>query len=146
MCKGNRIGHQFLGFVCGITEHHTLIACTDGFDLFVTHAFFSGFQCTVNAHGNIRGLLVNGYHNRTGIGIKSDFAAIITDFIHGFTNDSLDIQLCLRGNLTGYQNKAGTAAGFACHTASRILLHAGIQNSIGNGIADFVGMSFRYRF
>ena len=146
VCQTDRIWHIFFCFVCCITKHHTLIACTDSFQLLVRHFIFLSFKCLVNTHSDICRLLIQCYHNCAGICIEADLTAVITDLIYSFTYDLLYIQMCLCCDLTCYQYKTCTAACFTCHTAHRILLHAGIQNGIGNGIADFVRMSFCNRF
>ena len=67
---------------------------------------------------------------------------VVTDLVDCLSHDRRNIQLCLCGNLSGYQYKSGTACRLTSHTAHWILCHARIQNRIRNCIADFVRMSF----
>jgi hypothetical protein len=49
--------------------------------------------------------------------------------------------MCLCGDLAGHKDKAGAGRSLAGDSAHRILRDAGIQDGIGDGIADLVGMS-----
>ena len=40
VCKRNRIWHKLRCLITGITEHHSLISCTNRFDLFIRHLVF----------------------------------------------------------------------------------------------------------
>ena len=144
MCQRDGIRHQFGSLVGRITEHHTLISGTDGIQLLIGHMALTCFQRLVNAHGDICGLLVQRYHNRTGIAVESFFGRIVADLGYGLTNDSGNINICLGGDLTHDQYETGIGAGLTCYTAEGILLHQRIQYRIRYGITDFVGMSFGY--
>ena len=144
MCQRDGIRHIFRSLICSIAEHHTLISGTDGIQLFIGHVAFFCFQGLVYAHGDISGLLVQRYHNSTGVAVESLFGRIIADLGHGLTNNSGNINICLGGDLTHYQYETGIGAGLTCYTAERILLHQRIQYRIRYGITDFVGMSFGY--
>ena len=144
--KVDGIRHILGCFVGRITEHHALVAGADRFDLFVGHLVFPGLQCLVNAHRDIRALLVKSYQNGAGIAVKSLFGAVIADLEDRLTDDLRIIHDCLGGNLTGKQYKARAGNSLARNTAHGILRDAGIKDRIGNGIADLVGMSFCYGF
>ena len=130
MSKRNRIRHKLRCFIGCITEHHTLITCADCFQFCIGHFIFLCFQCFVNAHGNVRRLLIYGYQYCTGISVKSICGFVIPDLFYGVTNHFLYIYISACGNLACYQHKSCTCSSFAGHTAHRILLHAGIQNRI----------------
>ena len=146
VCKRDRIRHQLRSLVCRIAKHHTLVSGTDRLDLLITHLAFPRLQRFVNTHGNVRRLLVQCYHYRTGIAVKTDLGGSIPDLIHGLSHNACNIQVCLGGDLTGHQNKSGAARCLTGHAAHRILLHACIQNRIRHCITELIGMSFGYRF
>ena len=71
MRQGNGIGHILLCLVCGEAEHHALISCS-GIQI-VSKASLSGLQRLVDAHGDIRGLLIYCDQNGTGIAVEAVF-------------------------------------------------------------------------
>ena len=65
VCQRDGQRHIFFCLVCCETEHHTLISCSDGIDLFVRHFMFFCFQRFVDTHSDIGGLLVDGCDHTT---------------------------------------------------------------------------------
>ena len=145
MCQRNSIRHVLLGFVGRITEHHALIARADGLQLLVGHLVLSGFQRLIYAHGDVRRLFVQCNKDGTGVRIKPFFRRVVADLPDGISDHLLVIDIRLGRNLSGHHDKAGAGCRLAGDTAHRILCHAGIQNRIGDIVADLVGMSFCYR-
>ena len=98
-------GHVVIRFVGGIAEHHALVAGTDGVEL-VRIAFLL-FQGIVDAHGNVRGLFVEGYQDTASIAVKAVFRTGITDGTNGFTNDVRNINVARRRNFTDDMDHPG---------------------------------------
>ena len=153
MGKADGIRHILFCFVGGKTEHHSLIACADGVKLGLSHFmlcrylfFLFCLQSLIHAHGNVCGLFVQRHHNAAGIGVKSVFGLGITDFPYGIAYDFLDVHIGVCGDFAHHQNKARGGTGFTGHTAHGILLHQCVKHRIGNRIAHFIGMPFRYGF
>ena len=128
--KVDRERHIVIRLIGGVSEHHSLVAGSDGFDLAVGHLVFLCFQRLVNAHGNIRGLLVQSDKNRAGICIKSHIAADITDLTDGVTHDLLIINICCRSDLTADNNKTSAGSCLTGNTAHGILRNDCVQNRI----------------
>ena len=146
MRKGDRVRHIFFCLVCRITEHHALVTCADRFQLLVGHLVFLCFQRLVNAHRDVGGLLVDRNHNRAGIAVKAVLGLVVADFLYGVAHDFRDVHIRVGRDLACHKHKAGAACRLACHAAHRILCHQRIQDRVGNSVAHFVGMPFRYRF
>ena len=131
--------HVAFGFVGCITEHHTLVAGT-GF--FLSSLAFLSFQRFVNAHSDIRGLLVYGNQHTAGVAVKTEFCTVVADIVDGFAGNVCDINIALGRNFTENVNLTGSNDSFASNTAFRILSQDGIKHSIGNLVCYFIGMTF----
>ncbi len=139
--QSDGVGHQFRRLIGGISEHHALVSRADGLQLLVGHLGLPGLQGLVHAHGDVRGLLVQGHHHGAGITVKSHLGVIVPDFIHRLPDDGGNVQIGSGGDLTCHQYEAGAAGGLAGHAAHGVLLHAGIQDGIRHCVAELVGMS-----
>ncbi len=130
MREVDRIRHILRRLVGSVAEHHALVSCADRFDLFISHLVLAGFNRLVNAHRNVRRLLIQRDKNSTGIGVKSLGRIVIADLADCVARDLLIVHLCLGCDFTGNQYKAGACSCLAGNTAHRILCHAGIQNRV----------------
>ena len=146
VCQRDGQRHIFFCLVGCETEHHTLISCSDGIDLFVRHFMFFCFQRFVDTHSDIGGLLVDGCDHTTVLRIKTVFSSVISDLTNGISYDFLDIHISFCCDLTHNQYQAGGDSCLAGYTAHRILFHQCVQDCIGNLVTDFVRMAFGYRF
>ena len=131
--------HVAFGFVGCITEHHALVAGT-GF--FLSSLAFLSFQRFVNAHSDIRGLLVDRNQHAAGVAVKAEFSTVVADVVDGFAGNVCDINIALGRNFTENVNLTGSNDSFASNTAFRILSQDGIKHSIGNLVCYFIGMTF----
>jgi hypothetical protein len=87
------------------------------------------------------GLVVDAGDDRTGSPVKPHLGRVIADILDGFPHDLGHVDITLGGNFTGNKGQAGGDQGFAGHPAALVLGHDGIQDSVGNGIGDFVRMA-----
>ena len=142
----NSIRHILLSLIGSITKLDTLISGTNRIKLIFVHLIFFLLQSLVYTHCNISRLLVKCSDNSTGVSIKAIFSTSITNLTNGISYDSLNVNVRLCCNFTHNKNKTCSSSCLTCYTAHRILRHQGIENRIRNGIADFVRMSFSYRF
>ena len=141
--QGQRQGHQLRCLVAGVTEHHALVSRAVG-QLAVCAGL--ALQRFVHAQGDVRGLFVDGGDDAAGIAVKAVLATVIADLPHHFPGDLGDIHIAGGGDLAHHMDEAGAGCGLAGHAAHGILGQDGIQDGVGNLIADLVGMSFRHRF
>ena len=103
--------HHDFGFVSRVTEHQTLVTST----LFV-------IVCFIDALGNVTRLAADGVHDRAGITIKSAFRVIVANVVNDLTNQALNIDIGLGGNLASHDNHACLDHGFAGNAGLFILL------------------------
>ena len=144
MSQADGIRHQFGSLIGCITEHHTLVAGT-GIKIVLQDSFFR-FQCLIDTHGNVSGLLIKSNQNCACVSVKTVLRLGVADLLNGIPNNALNVNISVGGKLSGHKNESGAGCGLAGHTAHGILRHAGVKDGIRDGITDFVGMSFRYRF
>jgi hypothetical protein len=148
----DRKRHQLLGLVSGITEHDTLVTSTNGFQ-----------GTVIKSLSNIRRLLFDGYEDVAGLVVKAFLRVIITNLLDGFTDDLLEVDLSLGGDLAKDHDHAGLGRGFAGNFGARVLSQASIElvdiiimirqvdiyrikdstyDSIGDLVTDFVYNEF----
>ena len=128
--QGDGGGHQLLGLVAGVAEHHALVAGADGLVALAVHA-----------HGDVAALLVDGGHNGAGAGVEAAGGVVIADFVHGAPDDVGDVHVAPGGDLAHDHHHAGGGHGLTGHAAGGVLGHDGVQNGVRNLVADLVGMS-----
>ena len=142
--QGDGIGHILLRLVGGVAEHHALISRADGVQLLLGHMLLPcllGLQSLVNAQGNICGLLIDGGDHAAGIAVKAILCPVIADLPDGLPDNLLDVYIGAGGNLSHNQHQSCGDGRLAGHPAHGILLHQGIEDRVGNGIADLIRMS-----
>src|ERR1041385_8902508 len=124
--------HQLGRFHAGITEHDALIARP-----------FILVARRVHALGDVLGLLVDEVADLGGLPVKA--VLLVTDFANGLAGDLLDQLRRHRGwtaYFTGEHDLVGGRKRLAGNTRIGIGGEVGVDNRIGDAIADLVRMSF----
>ena len=124
-------GHQLRGLVAGVAKHHALVARAD---LLVALA--------VHAHGDVAALLVDGGHDRTAAGVEAAGGVVVADFLHGPAHYLGDIHIAVGGDFAHDHDHACGGHSLAGYPAIGVLGQDRVQYSVGNLVADLVGMSF----
>ncbi len=132
--------HAALRLVAGVSEHDALIA---GAHVHVVLA-------DVHAPGDVGTLLVDSHQHLAGLPAQPlgiDAAQIVhegteSDLAHLIANDGLVIQVGRRGDLPEDHDHVVLGGGLAGHLAQRVGGEAGIEDGVGDLIAEFVGMAF----
>jgi hypothetical protein len=88
-------------------------------------------------------LLAHGAEDLAGIGMETAVVIGVSDVANSFAREADKIETSVARNLTGEHNEIALGQRFARDPAMRILLEAGVQDAIANGVADFIGMTFR---
>ena len=144
MGQGNGQGHIFRSFVRGIAEHHALIAGADFFIVVLVAAL--GFVGFIHAHGNIRGLFVDGQQHPAGSSVKAVFGTVIADVHYGLPGNFGNIHIAAGGNFPYHMDLASGYQGFTSNPGIGVLGDDGIQDCVGNLVGNLIRMAFRYRF
>ena len=122
--------HELRRFVGRVAEHHALVAGPAG----------------IHAHGNVARLLVDGRNHRAGVRVESVNGVVVSDRGHNAAHQRLEIDVRARRDFAGDHHQPGRGQRLARHTAVRILLEAGVKNSVGNLVGDLIGMTFGHGF
>ena len=120
-------------FVCGVTEHHALVACT----LVVG-------SLALDPAVDVGTLFVDGRQHTAGISVETEFASIVAYFVDYPTRDVLDVDICTAFYLAGHYYLTGCYKCFASYFRLRVASEEFIKDGIGNLVGDLVGMPFGY--
>ena len=66
----------------------------------------------------------------------------IADLADGIADDGVVIELRLGGDFAAHDDDIALGVGLAGDAAVRVLREAGVEDGVGNGVANFVGMAF----
>ncbi len=132
----DRSGHQFGGFITGITKHDTLVAGS------LLGGFFAFGFFGIHSLGDIRTLGGEDVLDKNFVSVENVVIIHVADFTDGVTDDLNVIELGLGGDFATDDGDVAFHIGFAGNAAVGILFEASIQNGVRNGVRDFVGMAF----
>ena len=133
--------HQFRCFVAGIAKHHALISGTR-FGRFAA----SGFDSIVNAHSNIRRLLVDRLQNGAGVAVKTVLGSVVADVYDHVPCDLLNVHLGSGGDFAHAEHHASFHNGFTRYASLAVLFQNCVQHCVRNLVADLIRMSFCHGF
>src|SRR5258708_2614868 len=140
MAELDRRWHQFGSFFYGETEHQSLVAGP----LFIGLLAVSRFS--IDALSNVAGLTTQRLNHQTSLSVEKRSIVSVSDFPN-CRSDLLDVVEPRVGrNFAGDDDQISFGKGFTSDPATWVLGKAGIQDSVGDSIADFVWMTFSYRF
>ena len=130
MCHCDRVRHILLCLIGCVSEHHSLISRSDGFDIVVGHCMFLRLKRLVNAHCNIRGLLIDRGQYSAGVCVKSILSSCIADLAHRIAHDLRNINISFRSDLSHNHDHTCRTACLTCHAAHGILLHQSVKDRV----------------
>ena len=132
----DRRWHQLGRFVAGIAKHQALVAC----------ALFGGLLALgllgVHTLGDVGGLGGDDVHHEELVGVEDVVAVDIADLTDGIADDLHVVELRLGGDLAANNGNVALHIRFAGYAAVLVLREAGVENGVGNGVSNFVGMAF----
>ncbi len=126
-------GHEDVGFVASIAEHHALVASA---------LFFVEARTFIDTLGDIGALLVHRDEDSASLVIEAFVGVIVADFFDGVACDFLEVEGGFGGDLTCDHDQAGVEESFACNTTAGIVFEAGIKDCVRDLIRHFVGVAF----
>ena len=130
MCHCNRVRHILLCLIGCVSKHHSLISRSDGFDIVVGHCMFLRLKRLVNAHCDIRGLLIDRGQYSAGVCVKSILSSCIADLAHRIAHDLRNINISFRSDLSHNHDHTCRTACLTCHAAHGILLHQSVKDRV----------------
>ena len=138
-------GRHILGCLCaGIAEYHALVAGAD--EVIGIAAVAAVLDGVVDAHGDIGRLLVDGGHDGAGLIVKAIGGVGIADIADGLSYDAGDVDIAVGRHLAHDEDHAGRGDRLACNTAVAVKMDDGVEDSVGDLVADLIGMSLCHAF
>ena len=146
--KHDRSGHELRSLVAGISKHEALVSRA---------LFGSGFALGflgVHALRDVCALGGKEVGNEDTVSVEDIVVVGVADTTNGFANDRADIQNRVKGSafdfwdgdLTTYDDGIAFHEGLAGNTAGFVDREAGVEDGVGNGVADFIWMAFANGF
>ena len=127
MCEG----HEIFSLVWSVTNHQTLVTCSDVLFLSVHMHSFCDFTR----------LLIKSHDDSASTVIHADISWFIANFFDGLSGNLFDIGLCFSANLSKNHANGIFDCGLACHHGVWIFRKTGIENWIRDVIAEFIRMT-----
>ena len=84
--------------------------------------------------------------NENPVGMKHIIVVHVTDFAHRIPHDVDVIEFRLARYFAANNDDIALSVGFAGDTASLVDREAGVEHGIGNGIANFIRVTFTHGF
>ena len=136
MGKHDRRRHQLGSFVAREAEHQTLVARA------LLGGILSFGIAGVDALRNIGRLAGDDVANEDPVGVENIIIVHVADLAHGIAHDLDIIEFGFRSDLAADDDDVALGVGLASDAAMGILHQARVEHRIGNGVANFVGVTF----
>ena len=134
MCISYRRRHQYLGFVCGITEHQALVASPLLFRI-----------TSVHSHGDVAGLFTDQRHHRASLAVKTDVRAGVADVADHPAYYIFQVHPSVSGDFSSHDHGTGLDQGLAGDPGVLVLVQNGVENRVGYLVRDLIRVTFRDR-
>ena len=154
-------GHEDVGLVGGVAEHHALVAgahLVDG----IGRAAGLRVKGLVDALGDVGALLVDEVEDAAGLAVKAELCAVVANAADGVSGNLLDVHVGLGAHLSGHDDGSGGDEGLAGAAdvldvggdaigrdvalllQLRLLGQDGVKDGVGDLVADLVGVTLGY--
>ena len=118
--------HQLGRLVAGVAEHHALVARTG--------------HVVVGAQRNVGTLAVDVGDDAAGVAVKAVLGAVIADGADDLARRAGDVHVAVGRDLAHDVDKTGGAGRLAGNAGAGVLRQDGVEDGVGDLVADFVGM------
>ena len=135
VAQGERKGYVEVGLVCGVAEHHALVA----------GALLEGFLA-LNTTVDIGALLMHGQKDTARIAVEAELAAVVANFVDNAACGLLHVDIGVALDFTGNHDLTGGHQCFTCHFRLRVAGKKFVKDGVADLIGHFIGMAFRNRF
>ena len=132
----DRRGHELGRLVACVTEHQALVSGT------LLGGLLAVCLLGVDALRDVGALGSDNVVDEDAVGVEDVVVVHVADLADRLADDLVVIKLGLGRDLTADHHDIALGVGLTGDTAHRILREAGIEDGIGNGVANFVGMAF----
>ena len=144
----DRCRHEFGSLIAGVAEHESLIARA----LFL--GSFAGGGFGVHTLRDVRALAGQVVIDKDTVGMKDVVVIDVSDFADRCPDDLADIEGGIQrgafqarhGDFATHDDHVAFDKSFAGDPARAVEGQAGVEDRVGNGVANFVGMAFANGF
>jgi len=137
MRQHQRKRQHLAGFAGGVTVNSALIASADG--SVTSLAAVSGFERSGHSCADVCALLVDKHKD-------SKLPWIVADFSEDFAHLPTDIHFAVAGDFARNNDFALSRHYFTGHASGFIFSETGIQNAVGNEVAQLIRVPHTYTF
>ncbi len=135
MGEGDGGGHQHLGLVGGVAEHHPLVA-----------GALLAWILAVHALGDVDRLLADGVEHRAGVAVKAEVGVVVADVADHLAYQRLEVHPGRGGDLAGHQHEARLHQRFAGDPGLAVLAEDGVEDGVGDLVRHLVRVALGHRF
>ena len=137
--------HQRAGLVGRVAEHHSLIAGAVLVELVVVGCVGARLIGLVDPLGDVLRLLIDRRDHRAGVAVEAEIAVVVADLVDRPADDLGDVDVGRRRDLAGDDDQPRVDQRLAGDPAARILREDGVENAVGDLVADLVRVTLRHR-
>ena len=123
--------NQQRSLVAGIAEHHPLVAC----------ALVVGIGALHTAV-DVVALLMDGREHAARFRVKLVVGVVVADLLDHLAGGAVEVDIGVGFHLSGDNHLTGCDKSLTCHFRLRVGGKKLVEDSVGNLIGDFVGMTF----
>ena len=140
MGEHDRSRHEFRGFIRGVAEHQPLVARA------LLGGLFALGPLRIHALRDVGALGGEVVVDENVVGVKNVVVIDIANLAHGLADDGVVIETRPGRDLATDDHDVALHERLAGHPAEFVLSQTGVQNGVGNRVANFVRVSFTYGF
>jgi hypothetical protein len=119
----------------------TLVAGARGIELVVVVGVGAKLPGAIDPLRDVRRLLVDRGQNRAAVGVEPVLGAVVADPADRLAGDRRDVDVGLGRDLAGDQDEAGVDQALAGDPPFGVVAHDGIEDAVGDLVADLVRMA-----
>ena len=131
MREVERHGHEILGLVGGIAEHHTLVASA----LLVLVAI-------IDTAVDVLALLMDSSEDTAGVAVELVFGLGIAYLLNRVTCNGLQVDIHITAYLAHQHHLSCSDKRLTSHTGAVVVSQELVENGVANLIGHFIGMAF----
>src|SRR5438067_7376554 len=140
MGEHDRSRHQFRSIIAGETEHQALVARA------LLRRLLSLGLLRVHSLRDISRLAGNDVLHEQPVRVENIVVVHVTDLAHGITHDLDVIEVRLGRDLAAHHHHVALGVGLAGHAALFVDGQAGVEYGVGDGVTNFIRMTFANGF
>ncbi len=145
VCEPDRQGHVLGGLGRGVAEHNALVACALPVEI-VAALLGTRFEGVVDALGDVGRLCADRDGDAARATVEADLRRVVADVDDAVAHQRRDVHVPAGGDLAGDVHEARCDERLDGDAACGVFGEKGVEDAIGDLVADLVGVAFGDRF